>query len=67
MRLEPFIDEEWGGYTYWRVEPVICFFDGSSYSTFEAFFNNKDFKTTIDQFKKLANRYASLIDEHIDW
>ena len=67
VRLEPFIDEEWGGYTYWRVEPVICFFDGSSYSTFEAFFNNKDFKTTIDQFKKLANRYASLIDEHIDW
>ncbi len=67
IKLEPFAEETWNSRTYWDVEPVICFYDGSSYSTFEAFFNDKDFKTTIDTFKKLANKYADLVDEHIDW
>ena len=65
--LEPFADENWNGRTYWEVEPVVYFYDGSSYSTFEAFFNEKDFKKTIDTFKTLANKYADLIDEHIAW
>lgn len=63
VRLEPFIDETWGGTTYWTAEPIITFFDGSSYSTFSAFFNETDFKTVINNFKKLADRYANLIDE----
>ena len=67
VRLEPFIDEQWGGRTYWEAEPVIYFFDGSSYSSFEAFFNEKDFRSVIDTFKKLANRYADLVGEDIDW
>lgn len=67
LRLEPFIDWSWNGKDYWTVEPVIVFFDGSSYSTFEAFFNNTNFKKTVDSFKHLANRYASLIDETIYW
>lgn len=67
IRLEPFIDWSWNGKDYWTVEPVIVFFDGSSYSTFEAFFNDTNFKKTIDNFKHLANRYASLVDETIDW
>ena len=67
MRFEPFIDEMWNGTTYWTAEPVIVFFDGSSYSTFSAFFNESDLKTVINSFKKLANRYAELVDEEIDW
>lgn len=67
IKLEPFAEETWNGRTYWDMEPVIYFYDGSSYSTFEAFFNDKDFKITIDTFKKLANKYADLVDEHIDW
>ena len=67
IKLEPFAEESWNGRTYWEVEPVIYFYDGSSYSTFEAFFNEKDFKKTIDTFKTLANKYADLVDEHIDW
>ena len=67
IKLEPFADESWNGRTYWEIEPVIYFYDGSSYSTFEAFFNEKDFKKTIDTFKTLANKYADLIDERIDW
>jgi len=68
IRLEPFADETWNGRTYWEAEPVICFYDDdTSYSTFEVFFNEKDFKKTIDTFKKLANKYADLVDERIDW
>ena len=67
VKLEPFVDETWGGHTYWTVEPVMVFYDGSSYSTFEAFFNDNDFKDTIREFKSLANRYADLIDTEIDW
>lgn len=66
-KLEPFIDETWNGKTHWKAEPIICFFDGSSYSTFEAFFNEKDFKKVIDTFKALAENYANLVDEKIDW
>lgn len=67
VKLEPFADESWNGRTYWEVEPVLYFYDGSSYSTFEAFFNEKDFKKVIDTFKTLANKYADLVDERIDW
>lgn len=61
-KLEPFADEDWDGRTEWDVEPVIYFFDGTSYSTFEAFFNERDFKKTIDAFEKLIDNYANLAD-----
>lgn len=64
--MEPFEEKEWN-YSYWTAEPVLKFYDGSSYSTFEAFFNDRDFKTTIDAFKSFANKYADLLDERIDW
>jgi len=67
VKLEPFADENWYGYTYWVFEPVLYFYDGSSYSTFEAFFNDRDFKNTINTFKGLTNSYAYLIDETINW
>ena len=67
VKLEPFISESWGGTTYWEVEPVLNFYDGSSYSTFEAFFNDKDFKSVIDTFEELADKYAALVNERIDW
>ena len=67
VKLEPFISESWDGRIYWEVEPVLYFYDGSSYSTFEAFFNDKDFKSVIDTFKNLANRFAALVNERIDW
>jgi hypothetical protein len=67
VKFEPFIDESWGGMTYWYAEPVMVFYDGSSYSSFEAFFNEIDFRRAIDAFEALANRYADLVDERIDW
>ena len=67
VRMEPFVEEAWNGRTYWEAKPVICFFDGTSYSTLEVFFNEKDFKATIDAFKSLANRYANLVGERIYW
>ena len=46
---------------------MLNFYDGSSYSTFDAFFNDKDFKSVIDAFEKLADNYASLINLSIDF
>ena len=64
--MEPFEERDWN-YSYWDAEPVLTFSDGSSYSTFEAFFNDKDFKTTVDAFKTFADKYADLMGERIDW
>ena len=66
VKLEPFLEENWRG-RFWTVEPVLYFYDGTSYSTFMAFFNQEDFKQTIKAFKNLANNYASLINEDIKW
>ena len=67
IRLEPFREEGWYQ-TYWTAEPVLVFYsDGSSYSTFEAFFNQSEFKRTINTFKTLANAYANIIGQQIDW
>ena len=67
VKWEAFVDEQWNGYTYWTAEPVLLFFDGSSYSTFSAFFDEDDFEEIIDLFEELADRYANLVDEEIDW
>lgn len=53
--------------TYWKMEPVLLFFDGSSYSlTMEAFFDKDDFKGVIDNFKRLTEDYADLIGDDDD-
>lgn len=62
VKLEPFEDEVWNGKTWWMAEPVLFFYDGSSYSTFEAFFNETDFKKTIDAFEELIENYSDLFD-----
>ncbi|MDY3848067.1 MAG: hypothetical protein SOZ58_07080 [Prevotella sp.] len=68
VKIEPFVDGTWNGITYWYCEPVLYFYDdNTSYSTFEAFFNDEDFKSVIDTFKGLADKYAALIKESIDW
>ncbi|MBR6699584.1 MAG: hypothetical protein IKL71_06155 [Bacteroidaceae bacterium] len=61
--MEPFYKEsDWNGSKYWEAEPVICFFDGSSYSSFEAFFNESDFRNIIDQFEKLLEEYTDIVE-----
>ena len=67
VKWEAFVDEQWNGYTYWTAEPVLYFFDGSSYSTFSAFFDEDDFEEVVDLFEDLADRYANLVDEEFDW
>ena len=65
--LESFRDEYynyWNGTTtyYWYCEPVIRFFDGTAYSTFEAYFNETDFKSLINTFNDLLDNYEDLIE-----
>ena len=69
MKLESFADSDWGGYTYWEMEPVLellegaskSMLDGSSNSMFDVFFNDTDFKQTINAFEDLIDRYENLI------
>lgn len=60
VKLESFRDDDYYG-AYWYTEPVLQFFDGSSYSTFDAFFNDKDFKDVIDAFENLMKDYENLV------
>lgn len=67
VKIEAFVDYSWNGVEYWTAEPVLYFFDGSSYSTFEAFFREKDFENTIDTFEELIDDFAELFDEDFEW
>lgn len=60
-KLEAFEDRYYGG-SEWYAEPIIIFYDGTSYSTFEAFFNDVDFKNTINTFEDLIDDFEDLID-----
>lgn len=64
VKIEAFHHDAGGywGEAYWYAEPVIHFFDGSSYTTFDVFFNEVDFKNTFDDFNSLVDRYQQLFD-----
>ena len=64
VKLEPFREEGWyDGETWWEAEPVIYFYDGSSYSSLEAFFNEYDFEDVIEAFEELIEDYEDMIEE----
>lgn len=62
IKLEPFQKTKYDGRVKWTTEPVMVFYDGSSYSTFSAFFNESDFKAVIDDFNKLIEKYRDLVE-----
>ncbi len=55
----------WGSsYIYWYPEPVMKFnSDGSTYS-FEQYFNEDDFASTIDVFASIAKLYEAFFNAH---
>ena len=57
VRLEPFYDDYYGE---WYSVLVICFEDGTSYSTFEAFFDETDFRNLINALEKLVSDFDAL-------
>ena len=64
VKLEAFQDYDgWYGYKYWEAEPVIVFQDGSSYSTFEAFFDEGDFNNAIKAFERWIKRYDDMLND----
>lgn len=62
VNLEPFYDEYYYDYGEWDCEPVIRFADGTSYSTFEAFFDEDDFTDLINTFEKLIEDFEGLVE-----
>ena len=62
--LEAF-EDDYGYYDdekYWYAEPVIHFYDGTSYSTMSAFFDEDDFKKLVDTFEDLVDAYDAMIE-----
>ena len=62
VELESFSDR-YGSTSYWYFEPVLKFDDGTSYSTFEAFFNENDFKALIRAAQDLLDSYEKELDK----
>lgn len=62
VNLEPFYDDYYYGYGEWDCEPVIRFADGTSYSTFEAFFDEDDFRDLIRTFERLIEDFEDLVE-----
>lgn len=68
VNLAVFLEEEnyWGygeSYKYWTAQPVLCFYDGSSYTSFEVFFNMDDFEKVVDRYEDLMQDYETMIEE----
>lgn len=61
MKLMPFVSSGYYETEYW-VEPVIYFADGTSYSTFDVFFDETDFRNLIDVFYSLIEDFESITD-----
>lgn len=58
--IDTFEDEDWDGTRCWTMEPVMKFYDGSQNSQFGLFFNDVDFKSTINLYKSLVDDYEAL-------
>lgn len=67
VKLESFQEEDYyDNYRYWECEPVIYFSDGTTYSTFEAFFNDSDFKKLVNTFENLFDDFDLLIGDFFE-
>ena len=47
---------------YWEIRPVIVLGDGSQTSTFEDYFDEKEFKKVIQSFEDFIEQYQDLAD-----
>lgn len=59
--LEPFQKDEYYNKN-WYCEPVLKFGDGTSYSTFQAFFDETSFRDVIDNFNSLIEEYKDMVE-----
>ena len=59
-KIEAFAESDYYG-TYWKAEPTLNFYDGSSYSTFATFFNGTDFRKVINAYSKLIDDFKNLV------
>ena len=63
--LKPFSKSRYSGAgltEYWEFRPVIVLGDGSQTSTFEDYFDEKEFKKVIQSFEDFMEQYQDLAD-----
>ena len=67
VKMEPFANRYWS-YEYnqdrerWSIRPVIILSDGSQASTFEDYFDEREFKKLINTFQALMDDYEEMVD-----
>lgn len=62
VTLRTFEEEYWGGYEYWTYEPVMNFYDGSSYSPFGSFFDEIYFREVINLFNRITGDFEDMVN-----
>ncbi len=60
LQVYPFLEKK-SYYERWKVEPVICFGDGSSYSTFESLGDDSRFSELTKKIEKLVTDFENLV------
>ena len=60
LQAYPFLEKK-SYYERWRIEPVLYFDDGTSYSTFEALGDDSRFNELVEKVKKLVTDFENLV------
>ena len=60
LQAYPFLEKK-SYYERWRIEPVLYFDDGTSYSTFEALGDDSRFNELVEKVKKLVTDFKNLV------
>lgn len=61
VTLGAFEEEDWG-YKYWGYEPLMNFYDGSSYSPFGSFFDEIYFREVVNLFERIVEEFEDMVN-----
>lgn len=67
VMMDVFSEQRYDGTYRWKVQPLICFEDGSSYSmSDESYFSESAFRGLINIYENLLKDYEDLADKYED-
>lgn len=60
LQAYPFLKKK-SYYERWEIQPVVCFGDGTSYSTFESLGDDSRFKELVKKVESLVTKFEDLV------
>lgn len=60
LQVYPFLKKK-SYYERWELQPVVCFGDGTSYSTFESLGDDSRFKELVKKVESLVTKFEDLV------